>query len=144
MTLDPMPDTATLLRLKAEREARRAARPTVTAPEPAPRARRRRSPAPDAHVTEIMVQTECLKELKKAGWLVWRVGQRNAKGTQDAGVSDLIAMRERLVMIEMKRPVGGEQSPAQRAFQAACEAAGVEYRIARRVNDVRDLLTEKA
>lgn len=103
-------------------------------------AKRTHSPS-ERHVTEAHVQARLVQALKDAGWQVWRVGQRDARGTQDSGVSDILAFRERLVCIEVKRPHRGQQSDAQRRFQAACEAAGVAYVVASSLNDLTEYLT---
>jgi hypothetical protein len=91
--------------------------------------------------SEAQIQQEIRRALLIAGWRVWRVGQRNAKGTQDAGVSDLIAMKPGLgvVFVEVKAP-SGRQSAAQRWFEAVCRAAGGRYLLARSVDDVLELL----
>ena len=95
--------------------------------------------------TEAQVQREIVNALKLAGYWVWRVGQRDARKTQDSGVPDLIAIREcgkmRMAFVEVKRPVGGVQSYAQGRFQYACDAAGVRYILARSVDDIKELLT---
>ncbi|HXE84102.1 MAG TPA: hypothetical protein VN513_12305 [Gemmatimonadales bacterium] len=106
--------------------------------------------------TEAQVQREIVNALKLAGWSVWRIGQRNAKGTQDAGVPDIFATNGPIiqktdsgyilsfmgggVFIEVKRPVGGVQSEAQKVFERACRGCGQRYILARSVDDIRDLL----
>lgn len=105
----------------------------------------KRTHAPEQrHVTEAHVQARLVQALIDAGWQVWRVGQRDARGTQDPGVSDLLAFRERLLCIEVKRPHGGRQSEAQRQFQQACERAGITYVLARSLNDLAEYLTLEA
>jgi hypothetical protein len=91
--------------------------------------------------SEARIQQDIRRALLMAGWQVWRVGQQNAKGTQDAGVSDLIAMKPGLgvVFVEVKAP-SGRQSAAQRWFEAVCRAAGGRYLLARSVDDVLELL----
>ncbi|HXU23549.1 MAG TPA: hypothetical protein VN697_05920 [Tepidiformaceae bacterium] len=107
--------------------------------------------------TEAQVQREIVNALKLAGWAVWRIGQRDARKTQDPGVPDLYAMRAgfwsnpraradvyhapRSVWIEVKRPVGGVQSDAQRRFEASCAATFQTYILARSVDDIKELLT---
>src|SRR6185312_2876249 len=107
--------------------------------------------------TEAQVQREIVNALKLAGWSVWRIGQRDARKTQDPGVPDLYAMRAgfwsnpraradvyhapRSVWIEVKRPVGGVQSDAQRRFEASCAATFQTYILARSVDDIKELLT---
>jgi len=90
------------------------------------------------HRSEASVQRQALRYLKATGWACWRVGQRNAKGTQDAGVSDLICAHpvHGVWFIEVKRPQGGRQSDAQRDFQAAIEAAGGHYALVTGLHDV--------
>jgi len=93
--------------------------------------------------TEAQVQREIVNALKLAGWSVWRIGQRDARKTQDPGVPDLFAMRcGRLgVWIEVKRPVGGRQSVHQLRFQRACIGTFQNYVLARSVDDIKELLT---
>jgi hypothetical protein len=80
-------------------------------------------------VSEAREQQAGIQLLRIMGFSTWRVGQRNARGTQDAGVPDVVAIHPAhgLLFWEAKRPRGGRQSPAQRAFQAAADAAGVAY-----------------
>lgn len=89
---------------------------------------RTRDPA-RADVSEADEQREIIALLELHGWRTWRIGQRNATGTQDAGVADLYALHPRFgaVWVEAKRPDGGRQSPAQLDFQRACVAARVPY-----------------
>src|SRR6185437_13127056 len=107
--------------------------------------------------TEAQVQREIVNALKLAGWSVWRIGQRDARKTQDPGVPDLYAMRSAAwratqtaylsvhgaghVFIEVKRPVGGVQSPEQREFQSLAKMCGQPYILARSVDDIKELLT---
>lgn len=99
--------------------------------------------------SEAEVQIDIIRALEAAGWTVYRVGQRNAKGTQDAGVSDLIAFNTAnprgvlLAFIEAKREKGGRQSDAQKGFQAAVEAIGlpnVRYVLAPSLDSIAELL----
>lgn len=78
---------------------------------------------------EWQEQAAAINLLKMRGWKVWRVGQRNARGTQDAGVPDCIAIHPRygLMFYECKRERMGRQSAAQKTFEAACVEAGVRY-----------------
>ena len=72
--------------------------------------------------SEAAVQREVVRYLKALGYRVWRVGQRNARGTQDAGVSDLIVFGDyRCFFLEIKR-ADGKQRPDQREFQRAVES----------------------
>lgn len=79
-------------------------------------------------IPESQEQAEAVAYLRLRGYAVWRIGQRNAKGTQDAGVPDVVAIHPAhgLLWYECKRE-GGRQSPAQHAFEAACREAGVRY-----------------
>jgi hypothetical protein len=99
--------------------------------------------------TEAQVQREIVNALKLAGWSVWRIGQRDARKTQDPGVPDLYAMHRTRwgslgfgsrAWIEVKRPVGGVQSKAQRDFQEHCRECCVRYILARSVDDIKELL----
>jgi len=107
--------------------------------------------------TEAQVQREIVNALKLAGWSVWRIGQRDARKTQDPGVPDLYAMRPgfwskvraparadvynapRAAWIEVKT-VEGRQSEAQKHFQATCAATFQTYILARSVDDIKELL----
>ena len=95
------------------------------------------------HRSEASVQRQALRYLKATGWACWRVGQRNAKGTQDAGVSDTIAVHPEhgVWFIEFKCAHGGRQSQAQRDFQAAIEAAGGHYALVTGLHDVAEIGT---
>lgn len=69
--------------------------------------------------SEAAVQREVVRYLRALGYRVWRVGQRNARGTQDAGVSDLIVLGNgRCMFVEVKR-ADGRQSDAQKEFARA-------------------------
>jgi hypothetical protein len=78
---------------------------------------------------EAQQQARGIAHLRSTGWRVWRIGQKNATGTQDPGVPDVVAIHVEhgLLWWEAKREFGGEQSAAQKGFQAACRAAGVAY-----------------
>lgn len=125
MTLDAAPT-------EAELAAAAAAGLTVPAYRALGLAERRRhhthDPAQRA-VSEATEQRRILELLWADGWSTWRIGQQDARGTQDPGVPDVYALHPRhgALWIEAKRPHGGVQSAAQRAFESACEAAGVRY-----------------
>ena len=97
--------------------------------------------------SEAQIQREIVNALKAAGWTVWRIGQRDARKTQDPGVPDLYAMRPwalgygtaLAVWIECKR-ADGKQSDAQKDFERLCEHAGKRYILARSLNDIKELL----
>jgi hypothetical protein len=86
---------------------------------------------PEEDLTEAQIQARIIDALKADDWRVWRVGQRNAHGTQDPGVADLIAMHERhgIWFLEVKRPTDGAQSMAQRDFEEAVLLASGHYEI---------------
>ena len=96
----------------------------------------------DERTTEAQVQRAVVQYLTACGWSVYPIGQYNAKRTQRAGVPDLWCMHDvhGALWIECKRPVGGRQSPAQRAFQAACEASGIAYHLIRSVDELRSVV----
>jgi len=102
----------------------------------------------ERHRSEASVQREIVNALKLAGWSVWRIGQRDARKTQDPGVPDLYALKPLrpkstspwAAWIEVKRPVGGVQSDDQREFQKLCDAACETYILARSVDDIKELL----
>ena len=74
--------------------------------------------------SEAAVQREVVRYLKALGAKVWRVGQRDARGTQDAGVSDLIVFHGgRCLFLEVKSATG-KQRTEQREFEAAVRTVG--------------------
>ena len=88
----------------------------------------RKPAAPKDPTPERVIQARGIDLLRRTGWRVWRVGQYNARRTQDAGVPDVIAAKDtHLVFIEFKRAHGGVQSDAQKAFEDAATTAGVPY-----------------
>jgi hypothetical protein len=119
--------------------------PRETGPDPlaaaAERVRAHTDQILERQVTEAQAQKLLIDALELHGYTVWRCGQRDARKTQDPGVPDLIAIRDRVIFVECKRPHRGVQSEAQRVFQAACEAAGGTYVLARRVEDLSEWLT---
>lgn len=99
--------------------------------------------APDERqVSEATRQEEIRQALIAAGWRTWRIGQRNARGTQDAGVPDLYALHPQhgALWVEAKRPNGGMLSRSQLEFREACIEAGVPYVRASQVTDLADWL----
>lgn len=82
--------------------------------------------------TEAAVQHACIQLLGQLEIPVYRVGQRNAHGTQDPGVSDLIVLSRRhgVIFVEVKRP-DGIQSPAQQIFERDVRDAGGRYELVR-------------
>lgn len=126
----------------------------TTASTPAPKADRGRTGQKrgrEHHRSEAYVQRRIIAALTNAGWRTWRIGQYNARRTQDPGVPDVYAMRPVRtwrgvgalcadVWIECKRSHGGRQSEAQREFERQCEHAGVRYILAKSVDDIRELL----
>lgn len=82
--------------------------------------------------TEAAVQRACLQLLFQLEIPVYRVGQRNAHGTQDPGVSDLIVLSPRhgIIFAEVKRP-DGIQSPSQQIFERDVVDAGGRYELIR-------------
>lgn len=125
--------------------------------DPFPVAKSRRSPASAAAVralqrnrTEAEVQIEGVRALRDNGWHTWRVGQRDARGTQDAGVADVLAFNIenpspiKIAFVEYKREKGGKQSESQRIFQSLVGRLGTEqvkYFLARSLDDIAELLT---
>lgn len=83
----------------------------------------------DAAVLERKEQAEVAKIFRAHGCLVYSLSQPRAT-KQAPGLADLyvFAPRARLAWwFEVKRPVGGVQSPAQREFQQLCDQCGVRY-----------------
>lgn len=95
------------------------------------------APKPDGR-SEATIQAEIVAWLELHGWRVWKTSShRHAKGV-DRGVPDLIAIRDRLAFVEVKKP-GGRIRPEQREFRAAAQAAGVVSLVAYGLEDVRQL-----
>lgn len=93
---------------------------------------------------EKHAQAKIKQLLRLAGGVVFDTSQP-FRALITPGVPDLIAFvpRRGLVFIECKGPLG-KQSKAQRGFQAQCEAAGVPYLLADRVEIVADWLNRAA
>lgn len=82
-------------------------------------------------VPERVVQKQIIDLLRQLQIPFWRIGQRDARGTQDPGVPDIVCFvpwagpSERLtVWIEVKRSDGGRLSEAQRHFGEIAADAG--------------------
>jgi hypothetical protein len=77
---------------------------------------------------EAAEQQAGINLLLSRGWKKWRVGQRDARGTQDPGFPDVTAIHPKhgLLFWEAKGK-GGRQSEEQKDFQRACEEAGLRY-----------------
>jgi len=109
---------------------------------------------------ESKIQAEIVKYLAHVGIFCHLVGNDAAgsnarqQGTLitlglKPGVSDLIVWiplsrevpcyRVRIVYLELKTPAG-KQSPSQVKFEARCNAHGVDYRLARSLDDVITLV----
>lgn len=91
--------------------------------------------------SERQVQGACIALLNMMDIPVYRVGQRDARGTQDPGVSDLIVLSPKLgvIFVEVKTEVG-KQSGAQRDFETAVTRAGGTYRVVRSAHQLAQLL----
>lgn len=118
--------------------------PRQTGGDPLTEAAKRTASTLERHVTEAERQEEIRQALLLAGWRCWRVGQRDARKTQDSGVPDMIAIHPRhgLLLVECKRPYGGVLSRAQLEFREACAEAGVAYVVASQVADFEDWLAD--
>lgn len=82
--------------------------------------------------------------LRDCGVRFWRIGQQDARGTQDAGPADIVFFDRRrrvTVWIEAKREEGGRQSADQRDFQLEAEAAGDVYLLLNDQQVLIDFLT---
>ena len=91
-----------------------------------------RDPTPERVIQKLGIDL-----LRRTGWTVWRVGQYNARRTQDAGVPDVIAAKgQHLIFVEFKRASGGVQSDDQKKFEDAAVSAGVPYYL---ISDVQVL-----
>ena len=82
-----------------------------------------------ADVEEADEQLAIVELLTLHGWRVWRIGQRNAEGTQDAGVADLYALHRRYgaLWVEAKRPHNGRLKRDQKDFREECLACRVPH-----------------
>jgi hypothetical protein len=99
---------------------------------------------------ERLVQKEIIELLRLKHIPFWRIGQRDARGTQDPGVPDIVCFPERhrglglvaTLWIEVKRSDGGRWAPAQRAFSAIVKAVGYPnyYLLAKDPQEVIDYL----
>ena len=86
---------------------------------------------------ETLILREVKKILEADGWFVVRIHQSLGA---TPGIADLVAIADgRTVWVEIKTP-NGRQSMHQRLFQLQVEEAGVEYRIVRRADDIKDML----
>jgi hypothetical protein len=106
------------------------------------RSGRRRRPAVRPEAAE---QRAGLELLATRGWVAWRIGQYDARRTQDPGVPDVYALHPRHggLWWEVKRETGGRLSDAQKAFREQCQAAGVAY-VAGPCSALRDYLNAPA
>lgn len=101
----------------------------VTSPEPAIQRVRTHDPA-RADVLEDEEQQSGVSLLISLGWRVWRLGQHDARETQDPGPGDVYAVhvgQRRVLWWEAKRPDGGVQSDEQVEFGQLQHAVGVPY-----------------
>lgn len=79
---------------------------------------------------EAHVQAACIDLMQGAGWVCYRIGQKNAKGTQDPGVADTFNVHEArmlMVWIEYKDPDDSRLSDKQREFRKHVVGAGGRY-----------------
>ena len=91
-------------------------------------------------ITETDIRRQIQDYLRLTGWFVYY----NLQGLGSyPGLSDLVAVRGgRVVHVEIKKP-GGRQSEKQKEFQRQLEAAGGEYVLAKRIEDVEHLVKRK-
>jgi hypothetical protein len=138
MSLDPMPDAETLLRMKAERERRasstrtplpdvswRQATPEEWAMSPA--GALERADADDARLEKAIVVAGT-KQMRALGFTAWNLSQARASKIA-AGVPDVLfthPARGIAVYWEAKSATG-RQRPDQRVFQEHCTATGMPY-----------------
>lgn len=103
---------------------------------------RRSGPADPRRVLEKTVQEHVKEALAVFGWQVWDTSQP-FRAAITPGLPDLICLHPRrgVLFVEVKAP-RGTLSAAQRAFQAACQSAGVCYLVARSAADLVAQLEE--
>ena len=91
--------------------------------------------------SEAQVQRACIELLCQLEIPFYRVGQRDARGTQDAGVSDLIVLSptKGVLFIEVKQPKG-KVSRAQIQFALDVVKACGRYEVIRSAQDLAKLL----
>ena len=91
-------------------------------------------------ITETDIRRQVQDYLRLMGWFVYY----NLQGLGSyPGLSDLVAVKNgRVVHVEIKKP-GGRQSERQKEFQRRLEAAGGEYVLAKRIEDVEHLVKRK-
>jgi hypothetical protein len=92
-------------------------------------------------MTKTQPETHIRKQITDAlRWDGWYV-MYNFQGVGSVrGVADLYCLKEgRSVWLEVKTPTG-RQSDDQRRWEAAIRTQGGEYRVARRIEDVADLM----
>ena len=91
---------------------------------------------------ETIIRREVKEALQASGWYCIT----NFQGVGSfRGLSDLTILKGgKVIFLEIKTPSPkSKQSPDQVQFQRICESHGVEYRIARDVADISDLLITK-
>lgn len=83
----------------------------------------------DERILEKEEQWECMKIYRAFGCIVYSTSQSRAAKVSP-GIPDLLVFLPRAHQFwyhEVKRQVGGEQSPAQREFQEYCADCGIAY-----------------
>jgi hypothetical protein len=88
----------------------------------------------DEFISEAKVMSGLIEVLTLYGYRSYRVGQMDARRTQDPGVSDIIAFHplDGVLFVEAKRPRRNKdrkdrQSPAQKTFESDAVRAGARY-----------------
>ncbi len=85
---------------------------------------------------ENVIQAHIKQYLTMKGWLVIQNATYQQLVTAHKGLSDLICVREGLVLfLEVKRP-GGKLSPHQEKFKEEIEAHGGNYMVAFGIDDL--------
>lgn len=96
---------------------------------------------------ENVIQMRIIHYLRAKGYKVGKTKTmgvvRNGRYTYDPyqfrGFPDISAFCPELIFIEAKTPKG-KQSPEQKNFQKLCEKAGIKYILARRLEDVSEVI----
>jgi hypothetical protein len=92
---------------------------------------------PPLGTPEKTIQTQCRHYLRLKGYGVWDTSQP-FRAAITPGLPDLIVFTAATVVFVEVKSAAGRLTPAQRTFQAACQAVGLPYLVVRSVGDLID------